>query len=171
MQLQHHNTNFTISNFEIVLLCDGVHSPANKGSLLRLADSFGVKKIIFGNTELDISSPRLKRTARATQKWIATDTTNDILGTIHSLQEDDYIPVALEITNQSIALQEIDFLHLKKILLIIGDERAGVTDAVLQKCEVQTHINMFGKNTSMNVSQAASIALYEITKQLTNVNK
>jgi tRNA G18 (ribose-2'-O)-methylase SpoU len=28
------------------------------------------------------------------------------------------------------------------------------------------HINMFGKNSSMNVTQATNIALYEITKQL-----
>jgi len=171
MQLQHHNSNFTPSHFEIVLLCDGVNSPANQGSLMRLADSFGVKKIIFANANLDISSPRLKRTARATQKWIITETTTSSLETISAYKKNDYVPVALEITHQSITLQKIDFLHLKKILLIIGDESSGVSEKVLEKCTIQTHINMFGKNTSMNVSQAASIALYEITKQLTNVNE
>lgn len=169
MQLQHNNTHFIVSDFEIVLLCDGVHSPANKGSLLRLADSFGIKKIIFANTDLDLSSPRLKRTARSTQKWITSETTCNILSTIDSLKKNDFIPIALEITDKSIAIQKIDFLHLKKILLIIGDESSGVSETVLQQCDLQTHINMFGKNTSMNVSQAASIALYEITKQIANV--
>lgn len=171
MQLQHHNTNFTPFNFEIIILCDGVNSPANKGGLLRLADSFGVKKVIFANTDLDISSPRLKRTARSTQNWIETETTSNISETLEKYTDNDFVPIALEITQKSIALQKISFLNLKKILLIIGDESTGVSDSVLNKCDYQMHITMFGKNTSMNVSQATSIALYEITKQLTDVNE
>ncbi len=38
--------------------------------------------------------------------------------------------------------------------------------AILQQVDAIVHINMFGNNSSMNVVQATSIALYEITKQL-----
>ena len=48
MQLQHHNTSFKKQEHSIILICDSVNSPANMGGLLRLADSFGVQKVIFG---------------------------------------------------------------------------------------------------------------------------
>jgi len=166
MQLTHQNTHFSTVKFEIILLCDGVNSPANMGSLLRVADSFGVQKVIFGKVSVDLQSPRLKRTARATQNWVSIAHEIDSLGALKQYESKGYTPVALEITNKSRPIQQINFLYLKKVLLIIGDESIGISKPVLELCKLQAHITMFGKNSSMNVSQAASIALYEITKQL-----
>ena len=53
-----------------------------------------------------------------------------------------------------------------KIAFIIGDENHGVSDAILKQCNVIVHIEMYGQNSSMNVVQATSIALYEFTKKL-----
>ena len=50
--------------------------------------------------------------------------------------------------------------------LILGDENFGVSEFVLEQCDAVVHINMYGNNSSMNVAQATSIALYEFTKQL-----
>ncbi len=170
MQLQHSNTNFPSIHTEIILLCDGVNSPANMGSLLRVADSFGVQKVIFGGVLANIKSPRLRRTARSTYQWVVIE---DNIKTIEALtiyKEKGFFPVALEITQESISIQQSNFLHLKKILLVIGDESTGVSSLVLENCNQHNHITMFGKNSSMNVSQAASIALYEITKQKINAS-
>jgi len=170
MQLEHHNTDFPKLGFDIVLVCDGVNSPANMGSLLRVADSFGAKKVVFANSQIDINSPRLKRTARSAQKWVSIEDNIDTAESLKQYVLEGYVPIALEISEKSIPLQEINFLHLERIVLVIGDESTGVSDPVLEICEIQAHITMFGKNSSMNVSQATSIALYEITKQLKNGN-
>jgi tRNA G18 (ribose-2'-O)-methylase SpoU len=50
--------------------------------------------------------------------------------------------------------------------LLIGSEIAGVSESLLATANQITHINMYGSNSSMNVVQAASIALYEITNRL-----
>ena len=50
--------------------------------------------------------------------------------------------------------------------MIVGDENFGISEAVLKVSDTIIHINMFGQNSSMNVVQATTIALYEITKQL-----
>jgi len=52
------------------------------------------------------------------------------------------------------------------ITLVLGDESFGVSESILDQMNAVVHINMFGTNSSMNVVQATSIALYEITKQL-----
>jgi tRNA G18 (ribose-2'-O)-methylase SpoU len=71
----------------------------------------------------------------------------------------------LEITNNSKPLGKFTFPKNKKIALIIGDENFGVSEAVLNLSEDIIHINMFGQNSSMNVVQATSITLYEISRQ------
>ena len=62
---------------------------------------------------------------------------------------------------------------LKKLAQLIdcefvGDENFGVSDHILNYSDAVIHIDMFGQNSSMNVVQATSIALYEMTKQLTH---
>ena len=166
MQLQHHNTDFKEHKHSIVLLCDSVNSPANMGSLFRIADSFGVEKIVFGGVEVDLKSPRLKRTARATQRSVPYEDQVNLNSYITQLIAKGYTPLALEITADSQPIESGIFTGNAKIALVIGDENTGISEAVLNKCSQQVHITMFGKNSSMNVSQATAIALYEITKQL-----
>lgn len=166
MQLQHHNTDFNQQEHSIILLCDSVNSPANMGSLFRIADSFGIEKLVFGGVEVDLKSPRLKRTARATQNWVPVEDKVDLSDYTKTLKSQGYTAVALEITKSSKPINTCNFSKDAKIALVIGDENSGISEAVLEQCEEQVHITMFGKNSSMNVSQATAIALYEFTKQL-----
>ena len=167
MQLVHHNTQFSRQIHDIILLCDQVNSPANIGSIFRIADSFGVSKIIFGNVFVDVNSARLKRTARATQNRIDYQDEADLKLELSQLKNQGYQSFALEITDQSQSITKFQFPKTK-IALIIGEERHGVQQDLLNLCDAHIHINMFGNNSSMNVAQATAIALYEITKQITN---
>ena len=85
---------------------------------------------------------------------------------LSDLKAAQHFIIALEITKCGIALDQLKFDKKKPIALIIGNENFGISDAVLQQCNVTTHITMYGNNSSMNVVQAAGIALYEITNQL-----
>ena len=49
---------------------------------------------------------------------------------------------------------------------MIGDENHGVSASILGECDAVVHIEMYGQNSSMNVVQATSIALYEFTRKL-----
>ena len=55
MQLQHYNTDLKAHKQSIVLLCDSVNSPANMGNLFRIADSFGVEKLVFGAVKVNLN--------------------------------------------------------------------------------------------------------------------
>ena len=47
MQLTHENTDFEKKNFPITLVCDHIYFQQNIGSLFRIAEAFGIEKIIF----------------------------------------------------------------------------------------------------------------------------
>ncbi len=141
---------------------------ANIGSLFRLADAFNIEKIIFSGTPINLKSNRLRRTARGTFEKVNFDYTENSIETIESYKSKGYKPVALEITSDSIELSNLNIAKDSKILLIVGNERYGISQIVLDVVHTKVHIPMFGNNSSMNVSQATGIALYEFSKTFLN---
>ncbi|GAB2770216.1 TrmH family RNA methyltransferase [Salinimicrobium soli] len=167
MQLTHSDTEFSEKKFPIIILLDGIASPANLGSLFRLADAFNVEKIIScGSVGIDLGSNRLRRTARATIEKVALEEREEILEVLTDLQKRNYFTLALEITSDSIPVESLDYSQFKKVALVLGNERSGINEEVLKKVQQKIHITMFGRNSSMNVAQAAGISLFEITKTL-----
>lgn len=164
-QKTHYNTSFSSHNHSIILCCNGISSPANMGSIFRLADAFGIEKILFDIEHVDITSARLRRTARATEKNISFESNVDLEHVLHELSAKDYKIAAIEITDKSIPIHKATFKK-PNIVLVLGNEAFGVSKSILDLCDSHWHIDMFGLNSSMNVAQATGIALYEITKQL-----
>ena len=164
LQLDHSKHTESENKFPIIVLTDNIMGEANIGSLFRLADAFNIEKVIFSGTPINLKSNRLRRTARGTFEKVNFDYTENIIETIESYKSKGYESVALEITSDSIQLSELSIYNDSKILLIVGNERHGVSQMALDAVETKVHIPMFGNNSSMNVSQATGIALYEFSK-------
>jgi tRNA G18 (ribose-2'-O)-methylase SpoU len=165
LQLTHYNTNFKQYKFPITLICDNVTNATNIGSLFRIADVFGIEEIIFCGEHIQLGRKTTK-TSRATEKVVSYKMSNSISNEVNLFKANDYCIISLEITSKSLPIHKFQFPKKKPIALIVGDENFGVSEAVLKLSDEVIHINMFGQNSSMNVVQAANIALYEITKQI-----
>ncbi len=165
MQLTHYTTTFPKKQFPIVVICDNISNASNIGSLFRIADAFGVEKLIFCGEGISISRKATK-TSRSTEKVVPFELNCDIESVVSNYIENGYQIVALEITTNSLPLREYKLQANNPIALIIGDENFGVSETILNTCNLAIHIEMYGQNSSMNAVQATSIALYEITKQL-----
>lgn len=163
-QHTHFTTPFSKRRHSIVLVCDGVTGPANLGGMFRLSDAFGVEKLIVGGAGVNLDSPRLRKAARDTLGNTPYKITNHILDEIEQLRGEDYRICGLEITSKSISIQQFINTGHDKIALIIGSEQHGISRAVLQQLDATFHIEMFGTNSSMNVTHAAAVALFEFTK-------
>ena len=170
-QLTHRETSFPQKQFPIILLLDNITGEANLGSLFRLADAFGVEKIIFCGSKPNLQSNRLKRTARNTFKTVDSEFQEDTVETIKKLKDENYKTIAIEITASSKPIQDLRLENDDKLLLIAGNERHGVSNPVINLCDEYYHIEMFGRNSSMNVAQSVGIALYEITKAFNKFDK
>ena len=162
IQLTHKESNQSQNIFPIVLVCDGVQSPSNIGALFRISDAFGVSKIFFCNADINFYSTRLKKTARNTQLYVSHSIKENTLSTINKLKNDGYSIISLEITDSSTTIGKLPELKNEKMALVIGNEQQGISEEVLSTSDFCTHIDMYGKNSSMNVVQAASIALYAL---------
>lgn len=168
MQLTHYNTNFEKQTFPIVLICDNVTNAPNIGSLFRIADAFSIEKLILSGENITLGR-KMTKTSRSTEKTVNYEIITNILNTITDLKKSNYQIISLEITTDSKPIHRFKFSSKQPIALVIGDENFGVSEAILKQSDAVIHINMFGKNSSMNVVQATNIALYEITKQWCNI--
>ena len=168
MQLTHYNTNFESKTFPIILVCDHVTNAPNIGSLFRVADAFGIEKLILCGTHIPMGR-KMAKTSRATEKVVNYEIQESASNLIEILKTEGYQIISLEITTQSQAIHNFKFSAKKPIALVIGDENFGISEDILRHSDAVVHIDMFGKNSSMNVVQATNIALYEITKQLSSV--
>ena len=171
LQLAHKAPSNPLAKFSVILLTDNLMGDANIGGIFRLADAFNIDKIIFCGTPFNPESNRLKKTARSTLKNVAYEFQENPLKAIEKLKELKYAVFALEITTDSEIIDSINFEEESKIVLIVGNERHGIDDSLLEIADKKVHIEMFGKNSSMNVAQATGIALYEITKSLPRFQK
>ncbi len=164
-QLEHHQIGHIPTKAKLTLVIPELSSPANLGSIFRIADAFGVQCIfVTKNVQQLMQSNRFKRTSRSTEQYLSTKLYSSTENLLKQLQDSGSHLVALELTNKS---QDISTYHFKNpnMALIIGHEKMGLSEDILEQIKPHLHINMYGNNSSLNVAQCLGIALYEISKQ------
>lgn len=169
MQLTHENTRFEKRKFPITIVCDRIYFQQNIGSLFRIGEAFGIEKIIFIGKEIPLTPRKINKTSRSTHLQIPYFVIEETEEAKAFLLKENFEIIALEITNTSVPIQKITTPKGQKIALLIGNEIDGVSEALLAIANQTTHITMYGNNSSMNVVQATSIALYEISNQLNEI--
>lgn len=163
MQLTHEENQFERKTFPITLVCDHIYFQQNIGSLFRIGEALGVESIIFLGKDIPLTPRKINKTSRSTHLHVPHTIIEETSELITFLKENNFEIISLEITSTSKPLKKVQIPKNQKIALIIGNEINGISDELLKISHQIVHINMFGKNSSMNVVQAASIALYEFT--------
>jgi tRNA G18 (ribose-2'-O)-methylase SpoU len=170
VQLIHSDHQKSNSKFPLSLIANDISSPLNVGSLFRLCDALGVEKLyLCGDTPAPPNS-KINKTSRSSEKYVTYESHRNAEKLITSLKQSGSTIVSLEISSTSIDISSPEFRTLlkqnKPICLILGSENSGVSEKLLSLSDVTIYIPMMGNNSSMNVVSAASIACFEITKNL-----
>lgn len=149
----------------LCLLAHNITVPMNVGSLFRIGDALGVEKIYLSGNTPEPPNNKIRKTSRSTEKYVPYESIDSSLELIEKLKKNDYTIIALEITSDSIPLQQLRLKAEQKVCLILGSENTGVSKELLDLADITTHIPMLGKNSSMNVATACGIAVYNISSQ------
>ncbi|MCF2873183.1 MULTISPECIES: TrmH family RNA methyltransferase [unclassified Tenacibaculum] len=166
-QLTHYDIQNAQKSFPITIVCDAIRTPENIGMCFRISESFGVQKIFLHENSPTVENRIVKKTARNTLNQIDYEYYTSFEETINKLKEEGNTIVGIEITDESVNIQDFDFSSKEKIVLLLGSERNGIENINLVDATVA--IPMFGRNSSMNVIHSLAIALYETTNQLKSI--
>lgn len=160
-QLEHREIQNGEHHKEIIIITEQLVSPSNYGMMLRTAEAFGVKQLIFITSQHVELTSKMKKTSRSTEKYVEFKFKNDILCTIDEFKKAGFQILALERTNDSISVN--DYAFADKVVLVTGSENNGISEAVLNQCDDCVEVPMYGNNSSMNVVIATGITLNRIT--------
>ena len=146
---------------ELFLILDNVQDPGNIGTIIRTADSIGLKYIFIKEGSCDIYNPKVLRSTMGSIFRVECVTFSDNNKLIQKLKSNNIKIYATNLnTNKSI--YDADF---KNSAIIVGNESNGVSEELLNLADEQIKIPMRGNTESLNVAIATSIILYEAFRQ------
>lgn len=152
-------------SFPVRLVAHDLRVPENVGSLFRLADALGVERLhLTGRTPIP-PHPKIRRLARATEKAVSWRFDGNPLPVLDELRAGQYLLAAVETGVESRDLRSLAGTDYARIALILGSEKDGLPEDVLEACALRLEIPMFGLNTSMNVTHAAALAVWEARRR------
>lgn len=157
------NEYLTQPKTPLVLVLDHVTNSYNVGAFIRLADAFAIEKIIACG-ELTISDKKLKKASRNEAKWVKVEYSDSTTDSLQQLKNDNYTIYSVELCHDSLDYNEVSYQS--PCVLVLGNERKGVSEAALALSDYHIHIPMFGMGNSLNVSTAGAIVLAQCANQL-----
>ncbi|MDR3791757.1 MAG: 23S rRNA (guanosine(2251)-2'-O)-methyltransferase RlmB [Terracidiphilus sp.] len=146
----------------LLLALDGVEDPQNLGALLRVADGAGVDGVVLTERRAAPLSPvAVKASAGATEHLRIARVVN-LVRALEDLKRQNIWVIGLDERGSC----DYDHFDLTgNCVLVMGREGAGLHDLVKRTCDHLLRIPMAGGVSSLNVSTAAAVVLYEASRQ------
>lgn len=145
----------------IVLVLDQITDPHNAGAILRTAAAFGVTAIVVQDRHSPPESGVLAKAASGALDLVPIVHVVNIARTMEDLGKQEFWRVALTGDGESTLK---DVAGTADIALVLGSEGGGIRRLVRERCDVTAFVPISSSIDSLNVSNAAAIALYELRR-------
>jgi 23S rRNA (guanosine2251-2'-O)-methyltransferase len=146
----------------LVLALDGVEDPQNLGALLRVADGAGVDGVILTERRSAPLSPVAVKASAGAAEHLRIARVVNLVRALEELKRQNLWLIGLDEKGQT----DYDQFDLTgNCVIVLGREGAGLHDLVRRTCDHLLRIPMAGGVSSLNVSAAGAVVLYEAFRQ------
>lgn len=146
----------------LLLLLDSIEDPHNLGAIIRNAVCFGVDGVIVPKWRSATINETVERTSAGAIEHIKIARVTNSSQAILKLKDNGFWILGAENGNNSITDTKIPF----PAVLIMGSEGFGIHQKIKEKCDFIITIPQKNTISSLNVSCASAVILYEISKQI-----
>lgn len=162
LRMRKHTRSLPDINGSIVLALDRIQDPGNFGTILRLADWFGVTDILCSQDCVDVYNPKVIQASMGAFLRINLHYCELKESLIKLKEQHGYVLFGTSLKGSNIYEEKFS----NKSLIILGNESSGVSESVLPITDHQIRIPNFStgeiKTESLNVSVAAAVICSEI---------
>jgi 23S rRNA (guanosine2251-2'-O)-methyltransferase len=146
----------------LVLALDGVEDPQNLGALLRVADGAGVDGVVLTERRSAPLSPAAVKASAGAAEHLRIARVVNLVRALEDLKRQNLWIVGLDERGEG-DYDRFDFTG--NLVIVLGREGAGLHDLVRRTCDHLLRIPMAGGVSSLNVSAAGAVVLYEAARQ------
>jgi len=147
-----------------VLVLDQITDPHNVGAILRTAAAFAVKAVITTARHSPEATGVLAKSASGALDLIPIVAVQNLARALDALKERGFLTVGLDSDGET----DLSQAALREPLaLVLGAEGKGLRQLTAQTCDIRARLDLPGAIKSLNVSNAAAVALYAAAAVLT----
>ncbi|HEY6491575.1 MAG: 23S rRNA (guanosine(2251)-2'-O)-methyltransferase RlmB [Terracidiphilus sp.] len=146
----------------LLLALDGVEDPQNLGALLRVADGAGVDGVLLTERRSAPLSPVAVKASAGAAEHLRIARVVNLVRALEELKRQNLWIIGLDERGPA-GYDQFDFTG--NCVLVLGREGAGLHDLVRRTCDHLLRIPMAGGVSSLNVSAAGAVVLYEAARQ------
>jgi 23S rRNA (guanosine2251-2'-O)-methyltransferase len=147
----------TLAQQGIVLVLDQITDPHNVGAIMRSAAAFAVKAIVTTARHSPEATGVLAKSASGALELVPMISVQNLARALNALNDQGFMTVGLDSQGSdnlgTVALRE-------PLALVLGAEGKGLRQLTRETCSVVARLDMPGEIKSLNVSNAAVLALY-----------
>ena len=148
---------------KVVVILDQVTDPHNVGAILRSAAAFNCDAIIQQDKNSpDPNNPLIAKIASGGAEFVPIVNVTNLSRAIDTLKDNSFWVIGLD-ERGSKNINEIDLTG--NLAIVMGKEGSGMRRLIKENCDILTRLPTNPKFPTLNVSNAAAIALYEIARK------
>jgi 23S rRNA (guanosine2251-2'-O)-methyltransferase len=151
----------------LLVILDKVEDPHNLGAIIRTAAAAGADGIIIPQRRSSQITSTVEKSSAGTVEKIAICQVVNLNATIETLKENNFWVIGAEGSANTYYFQQ---KYDMNCAIVMGGEDSGISPLVKKNCDLLVKIPMAENINSLNVSNAASILIYEIVRQRISLN-
>ncbi len=149
--------------FDLTVVLENVHDPHNIAAVMRTCDAVGVAEIFVIDNQVKLNKRIGKKTSSSANKWIQVHQFEEASTCIERLKLKYQKIYCTHLDAEAKSIYDIDFTQ--SVALVFGNEHEGVSQELLKACHGNFIIPQIGMISSLNISVACAVTLYECFRQ------
>ena len=145
----------------LVTVLDEITDPHNYGAILRSCDQFGVDLVVTRHRRIAKHAETIAKTSAGASAWVPQAETANLPRAVKDLKEAGFWIYGADMEGEDAANRDLR----GRTAIILGGEGTGVSRLLRESCDAMIAIPSFGRVNSLNVSVAAGVLFYEVTRQ------
>jgi 23S rRNA (guanosine2251-2'-O)-methyltransferase len=145
----------------LAVVLDEITDPHNYGAILRSCDQFGVDVVITRNRRIAKHAEVVSKTSAGAVSWVPVAEAANLVRAVEDLKAGGFWIYGADMAGEAVWARDLR----GRTAIILGGEGTGISRLLRGKCDGMVSIPSQGRIDSLNVSVAAGVLFYEITRQ------
>lgn len=157
-------TEVLAENPDFLVVLDGLTDPRNVGAVLRSAEATGAGAVVVARDRAPGLTASLVKAAAGAVEWLPIARVTNLVRSLGELRDAGFWVLGLD-SEGEYALDDPEGIPGLPAALVLGAEGTGLRPLVRRHCDRLLSIPMRGRTESLNVSVAAGVGLWELSRR------